>query len=94
MTPSPTWQLLRTLVEDLIELRGELVELVVAEKTERIEAYAASSEKTDAGRKRDADFASLTYWRDRVKLETKIQQKEDLHQLLTLAVTHGVEIIE
>ena len=94
MTPSPTWQLLRTLVEDLIELRGELVELVVAEKTERIEAYAASNEKTDAGRKRDADFASLTYWRDRVKLETKIQQKEDLHQLLTLAVTHGVEIIE
>ena len=94
MTFSPTWQLLRTLVEDLIELRGELVELVVAEKTERIEAYAASNEKTDAGRKRDADFASLTYWRDRVKLETKIQQKEDLHQLLTLAVTHGVEIIE
>lgn len=94
MTLSPTWQLLRTLVEDLIELRGELVELVVAEKTERIEAYAASSEKTDAGRKRDADFASLTYWRDRVNLETKIQQKEDLHQLLTLAVTHGVEIIE
>lgn len=94
VTLSPTWQLLHTLVGDLIELRGELVELVMAEKSSRIEAYAASDEKTDAGRKRDADFASLTYWRDRVKLETQIQQKEELHQFLTLAITHGVEVVE
>lgn len=98
MTPpvvlSPTWQLLHTLVGDLIELRGELVELLMAEKTERIEAYAASQETTDAGRKRDADFAALTHWRDRVKVEAQIQQKEELHQFLTLAITHGVEVVE
>ena len=91
---TPTWLILKQLVEDLVQERGELVELVMAEKAARIETYASSSEKTDAGRKREADYASLPYWRDRVKMETSIQQKEDLRLFLTLAIEHGVEVAD
>jgi len=91
---TPTWLVLQQLVDDLVQERGELVELVMAERSARIESYASSQEKTDAGRKREADYAALPFWRDRVKLEASIQQKEDLRQFLTLAIEHGVEVVE
>lgn len=90
---SSTWQCLVALNTDLEEVRGELAEVAKAERSDWLNHYATSTATTDSGRKRDADLNTLPYWKDRTELEMKIKVKEELRQLLILAIEHGVEII-
>lgn len=89
---TPTWQALDALTRRLISRRGELAELVAAERSARLQAIAASTESSVSGRDRDADLASDHFHGEIVKLRAAIQTDEDLREYLTLAINHGIDI--
>lgn len=90
---TPTWRALDALTKRLIERRGELAELVAAERSTRLATYAASAETSVSGRDREADAATDHFHVEITKLRAAIQGDEDLRAYLTLAIDHGVEVI-
>lgn len=91
---TPTWQALDALTRRLIERRGELAELVAAERTQRLASYAGSVESSVSGRDREADQATDHLHGEIVKLRAKIQGDEDLRELLVLAINMNVEVMQ
>lgn len=90
---TPTWAALSRLTDNLMSLRGQLAELQMAERSQRVQTYAMSEETSVSGRERQSDVVVLELSRDIINLKAEIASKEDMRQLLVLAIEHGVEVV-
>lgn len=90
---SPTWQAYRAVVDDLMAQRGQLAEVQVGELQAKIRTIQMSQDGSVTGRKQEADVAAAAMTEEVVKVKLDIAAKEDLRDMLRLAIEHGVEIV-
>lgn len=90
---TPTWAALRNLTDDLMVKRGALAELLMEERRQRMRSVAASGEGSVSARDREADMLTVELSTDIIDAKLRIAALEDMRDLLTLAITHGVELV-
>lgn len=90
---SPTWTAYRAVVDNLVSLRGELGEIQVAEVQAKHRAMLQSQDTSITGRKQEGDLAAGALTEDRLKTQAEIAAREDVRDMLRLAIEHGVEIV-
>jgi hypothetical protein len=90
---SPTWAALKAVTDDLMVMRGQLAEVQMAEHEGRVTAYLGSEGTSVSAKERDADVHVMRLATDVIELRAQIRAKEDLRDLLQLAVAHGVEVV-
>lgn len=91
---SPTWQAYKAVVDDLMALRGQLAEVQIAEMQARHRTIQMSQDTSITGRKQEGDVAAAAMTEEVINVKMKIVAREDLRDMLRLAIEHGVEVVD
>ena len=91
---SPTWTAYKAVVDDLMVQRGQLAEVQIGEMQARHRTIQMSQDTSITGRKQEGELAASAMTEEVIKVKLNIAAREDLRDMLRLAIEHGVEIVD